>query len=616
MRIILALIASVIISFLITESLVKLRRLVFKGYGVTARGWPLHYSKLGLLALVAGIITLILNPFHNLDSAIGVYLSTILIGSGIGIILHHLLSQNFILSKRFEYQLVKHHETKIERFLEILPGGLTWLALTLPIWLSFFLPFAVAYLIILADIYWLITACRISILVLIGYRRTKAAMQVNWQQRLKADFPDQWAKYYHLIVLPTYNESIEVLRPAFEAVVQSSYDPKKIFLAVGFEARMQEKDPEKIRQNIQVAQGYSPQIGAVFTTIHPFGLPGEIPGPGTNRNWMIDNAVQELRKRGISTDQVIVTTLDADFVIHHQFLAGALHKYLSTPDSIRDQRSFTGVFLYNNNYWQAPTPMRIIASGTAFWQLSEMVGSDKYINFSSLSMNLKSLLQIGGWIPNKINDDSGFFWKAYYHYKGDYKVIPHYLPISADTVLDVTLWKTVQNQYLQLKRWAYGVEHLPFIITQYFKNPEISFWNRTDRLTFILWAYFKWGTLALFITLGGFFIPLVNPSFSQSVVYYNLGTVSSWILTLAYIGSVVTIYVNEKLVPPRPKNWGFITRTWSYIQWAVVPIMLVSMTSIPAIDAQTSLMLGRYLEFRTTNKARPPQSIRTNSGQR
>ena len=78
--------------------------------------------------------------------------------------------------------------------------------------------------------------------------------------------------------------------------------------------------------------------------------------------------------------------------------------------------------MYYNNYWQAPAAMRLIASGTAFWQLAEMVGSDKYINYSSLSMNLQSLLDVGLWIPNKVNDDSGFYWKAYYHFNGDYKV--------------------------------------------------------------------------------------------------------------------------------------------------------------------------------------------------
>ncbi|QQG43718.1 MAG: glycosyltransferase family 2 protein [Candidatus Daviesbacteria bacterium] len=549
----------------------------------------------GLLGIINIFVPLVPSPTNLL-------LSSFLIGAGLGIVAYHLFSESYIVSERLEKQFVLKHETAFERFLEILPGALTWLALTSPIWLSFTLPFAVAYIIVLANVYWLFSALRISILVYIGYHRMEQAKKIDWQKKLLEDFPSEWEKYYHLFLIPTYKESAEILAPTFAAIASSSIPKEKIFLAVGFEER---DDPEKIAETTKyLEEKIAPQIGGVFTTIHPFGLPGEVPGPGTNRNFMVKNVLSELKKRSLDTQDVIATTLDADFIIHPQFLAGMLHKYLSTGLEVRNKRSFTGVFLYNNNYWQAPTPMRVIATGTAFWQLSEMVGSDKYINFASLSMNLKSLVETGLWLPNKVNDDAGFYWKAYYHFNGDYKVIPHFLPISADTVLDVSLFKTFQNQYLQIKRWAYGVEHIPFIFKKFFTNKNINFWDKIDKLTFIVWSYFKWGTLALFITFGGLFIPLINPGYGQSVVSHNLTVVSSWILTAAFVGLFTTIYFNEKVAPPRPTNWSILRRFWSYLQWVLVPIVLVSITSIPAIDAQTSLMFGRYLEFRVTNKER------------
>ena len=428
------------------------------------------------------------------------------------------------------------------------------------------------------------------------YARTQ-----NWLDNLKKDFPTEWEEYYHLVLMPTYKEPLEVLTPAYDAVVNSAYPHKKLILAVGFEER---DSPEKIEAVKKYLQKYEDKVGAILTTIHPFGLPGEVPGQGSNKNWVINKIVPELKKMKIPVEKVFVTTLDADFVVHEQFLAGALHKYLSTPTQIRDKRSYTGAFLYYNNYWQTPTPMRLIATGTAFWQMAEMVGSDKYINYSSLSINLKALLDIGLWIPNKVNDDSGFFWKAYFYFKGDYKVIPHFLPISADAVLDTSLIKTFQNQYLQLKRWAYGVEHMPYIIKEYFKRTDIDFWDKTDKLFFVIWGNLKWGTLALFITFGGILIPYINPTYKASVMSINLPIVSSWILTAAFLGLFVTVFVHEKTVPKRPKNWNFLQRMWSYIQWILIPVVLVTISTIPAIDAQTSLMLGRYLEFRVTNKAR------------
>lgn len=596
MRILVVLVLSLLMSFYLSE---YLRRLWKISFNKTQSLFPFPHSIVGLFFFVVGIFTLFLGQ-NIVGSPNDVLLGTFFIGTGIGIIAHHILAASFIFSEKKEHEFVRQHDTFVERLLEILPGALTWIALTSPIWLSFALPFAVAYLILLADIYWLVSALRISIFIYIGYYKIQWAKKQDWLKLLQNDFPDSWDGYSQLVILPTYKESLEIIQPTFDAIADSTFPAKKIFLGIGFEGW---DNPERVAIIREFLDKNAHRIGGVFTTIHEL-RPGEIKGPGTNRNCIVRNALSEFAKLGIDPSKVFATTLDADFVLHSQFLSGALHKYLSTPKEVRNRRSYTGVFFYNNNYWQAPTPMRVIATGTSFWQISEMTGSDKYIHFASLSINLQTLIDVGMWIPNKVNDDSGFYWQNYYHFNGDYKVIPHFLPISADAVLDVTLFKSFQNQYLQLKRWAYGVEHIPFIFRQYFKKRDMDFWDKTDKLTFIVWSYFKWGTLALFISFAGMFIPLINPAYAQSVVYYNLSVVSSWILTAAFIGLFSTIYFNEKVAPARPKNWSIFKRIWSYIQWALVPIVLVSITTLPAIDAQTSLMFKRYLEFRVTNKAR------------
>lgn len=562
--------------------------------------WEIRYSVIGLVFIIIGFLTGIFGS-SALPGGVNILISFFLIGAGLGIIIHHLLSQRFVFFKDPEREFVLKHETKIERMLEIMPGALTWIALTSPIWLSFTLPYAVAYLILIADIYWLLTALRIGVLILIGYRKMDWAKKQNWLKLLQNDFPDKWDRYYHLILVPTYKEALYILGPTFDSIIKSQYPKNKILLAVGFEER---DDPGKIKETeIYLKKHIVKKIGRVFTTIHPYNLPGEVAGQGSNKNWMIKHVVLELQKKGIKTEDVFVTTLDADFVIHEQFLAGALHKYLSLPKTESDKRTFTGVFLYHNNYWQTPTPMRLMAVGTSFWQLAEMVGSDKYMNYSSMSISLKALLDIGGWIPDKVNDDNGFYWKAYFHFDGDYRVIPHFLPISADAVQDTTLLKTFQNQYLQIKRWAYGVEHIPYIVKQYFTK-EVDFWDSTDRVLFKIWGDLKWGFLAIFVTFGSLLIPIVNPNFKESVLSVNLPIISSWILTAAFLGLFATIYVHEKLVPKRPKNWSIFRNIWSYIQWVLVPIILITISSLPAIDAQTSLMFGKKLEFRVTNKAR------------
>ncbi len=556
-----------------------------------------------IFGLVLVIIGLILLPLSGFLYALNALLGSLLIGIGLGIITHHSLSESYVISEHREREFYSKHAHGFERFLEILPGAMTWIALLSPIWLSFFFPFAVAYLIIVADIYWLFNAVKIAGLMYVGYSRVQWTNKQNWLKKLEEDFPSQWKDYNHLLVVPNYMEGLEVLGPSFDSIANNDFPSNQIFLAVGFEERAKDKDPERIKNIEEYLDKIKKKIN-VFTTIHPFGLPNEVIGPGSNRNWMVKEALKEFKKLGIPEEKIIVTTLDCDFVIPSYFLSGTLHKYLSTPVQKRDVCSYTGLIFFYNNYWQAPAPMRLIASGTSFWQLAEMVGSDKYINYSSTSMNLKSLVDLGLWPAEKVNDDSGFYWRSYYFFDGKYKVIPNYLTISGDAVLDVNLPRTLQNQYLQLKRWAYGVEHIPFIVKNYFKNERIDFWDKTDKLIFVFWSYLKWGTLALFISFGGLLIPLINPTFAESVVAKNLSIVSSWVLTLAFIGLFSTVFVHEKTVPPRPKDWSIIKKIWSYIQWALIPVILVTIATFPAIDAQTSLMLGRYLEYRTTVKAR------------
>ncbi|OGE42578.1 hypothetical protein A3A45_00830 [Candidatus Daviesbacteria bacterium RIFCSPLOWO2_01_FULL_36_8] len=586
MRIILVFFAGFLFFFYSAE----IFRRLFKGF---------RYSLLGILVILTGLFIGIFGKIY-LPQGVNVLTAFFLIGSGLGLTVHHLLSQRFIVFPKLEKEFVLKHETKIERILEILPGLMTWIALTSPIWLSFTLPYAVAYLILIADVYWLLTALRIGVLIIAGYKKMEWAKKQNWSKMLTTDYPNQWGKYYHLILVPTFKESIHVLGPTFDAITNSDYPKDKILIAVGFEER---DDAEKIKETENYLKKIEKKIAGVFTTNHPYNLPGEVAGQGSNKNWMIKHLIPELQKRGIKIEDCFVTTLDADFVIHPQFLSGALHKYLSLPEKERDKRTFTGVFLYHNNYWQTPTPMRLMAAGTSFWQLAEMVGSDKYMNYSSMSVSLKALMDIGGWIPDKVNDDNGFYWKAYFHFNGDYKVIPHFLPISGDAVQDTTLLKTFQNQYLQIKRWAYGVEHIPFVIKQYFTK-DMDFWDKTDKVLFKIWGDLKWGFLAIFVTFGSLLIPIINPNFRESVISINLPIVSSWILTAAFFGLFATIYVHEKTAPKRPEGWSFFKKVWSYIQWLLVPIILITISSLPAIDAQTSLMFGKKLEFRVTNKAR------------
>jgi cellulose synthase/poly-beta-1,6-N-acetylglucosamine synthase-like glycosyltransferase len=561
-----------------------------------------NYAILGFAFLAAGLLLSVFLPPSD-TNMFQFLLPVAFYGSGAGIVVHHVLYRGFLVSQERELSVAHRYHRQINRGLEILPGFLTYLVLVSPILLALSLPTVLVWLVIAANVYWFFKAMRIALFVIVGYRKLRQAEKINWRKKLESEYPEDLERIYHVFAIPTYKESLDVLEPNIKAIVDSSYPKDKLFIALGLEEKDREIGPKNAEYLIQK---YGDKIGGFFISTNRL-KEGELQGPATNRNTALRNAKIELDKKGIELKDVLVTTLDADFVVHPEFIAGATYAYLSQPVYERDKRSFTGAFLYNNNYWTTAAPMRVIAISTAFWQLSEMAYSDKYINFASLTMSFKSLWELGLWMPDKVNDDSGFYWKAYYHFNGDYKVIPHFLPISADAVQDVSLTKTLQNQYLQFRRWAYGVEHIPFIVKSYFRSPETPFLDKTGKLIFVLWSYGSWATLALIVTFGGMIIPIFNPEFDKTTAAQNLPKISSYILTLAFLSLFLTVYMHEKIIPPRPKGWKWYQKVFAFAQWLLVPFMILTYGTIPALDAQTRLMLGKYMHFRVTNKARTPQ---------
>jgi hypothetical protein len=196
------------------------------------------------------------------------------------------------------------------------------------------------------------------------------------------------------------------------------------------------------------------------------------------------------------------------------------------------------------------------------------------------------------------------YWQCYLHYEGDYEVMPLFLPVSLDTCMDDTLWKTLKNQYNQKKRWAYNVEYYPHLIPKLLTS-KAPFWDRMYKMYQYVEGDFNWAAASVLISLLGW-LPLLigGKEFTESVVAFNLPYMTRLLMTTATLFLIFSVYVNLVLLPPRPKKYGPMRSIMMYLQWFLVPIVSVVFGSIPAIESQTRLMFGRYLEFWVTPKTR------------
>jgi hypothetical protein len=91
---------------------------------------------------------------------------------------------------------------------------------------------------------------------------------------------------------------------------------------------------------------------------------------------------------------------------------------------------------------------------------------------------------------------------------------------------------------------------------------------------------------------------------SGSVLALNAPFVFAWLMRLAMVGILASALVNASLLPPAPGKYRILKILMVIGQWILLPITLIVFGSLPAIDAQTRLMLGKYLGFWSTEKVR------------
>ena len=95
----------------------------------------------------------------------------------------------------------------------------------------------------------------------------------------------------------------------------------------------------------------------------------------------------------------------------------------------------------------------------------------------------------------------------------------------------------------------------------------------------------------------------LNQTFASGTFGQQLPVYVGWLLTGAMGALIVLIFIEDQLAPKRPAEWGIPMQIISRLQWFCLPVVGIIFTNLPALDAQTRLLTGRYLEYRVTEKA-------------
>jgi hypothetical protein len=193
-------------------------------------------------------------------------------------------------------------------------------------------------------------------------------------------------------------------------------------------------------------------------------------------------------------------------------------------------------------------------------------------------------------------EDGHQYWRTFFRFDGKHDVFPLFTPIYQDAVLAGSLKKTVREQFLQLRRWAYGASDVAYVVhTGFFKRNSISKVDLFLKLLRLLESHVSWASTAPILLVGALIPVYVSPVADESILISQLPLISSRIQTVALVGIVATMFLSIKLLPPRPERYG----KWRYIpmalQWALMPLTSVLFASTAALFAQTQLICAKYL---------------------
>ncbi len=499
-------------------------------------------------------------------------------------------------------------ERMLYRSLEMLPGSLAWGTLFLVAFLSWRRPVWISVFIIFFALYWLFRSIYLSFHLRAGYQKMREHEKTDWLGKLnelgirnKKLGIKNWEEIYHLVILPMYKEPLEVIRESFLALLRTDYPKDKIIVALGQEEAAG-KSAETVAKEIE--KEFAANFFKLLIANHPANLAGEIAGHGSNESWAAKKAKEQIiDPLKIPYQNIIVSSFDADTQAFPKYFSCLTWHYLTQAKPTKS--SYQPIPLYINNIWQAPLFSQIFAFSATFWHTMNQERPDKLITFSSHSISFQALVEVGFKQTNVISDDSRIFWQCFFKYDGDYRVLPLYYPLSMDANVSKNIFSTAVNIYRQQKRWAYGAGEIPYFLFHFLRNKKIPTSKKLSLGFEVIDGHFSWAVAPLLIFLLGW-LPLFlgGGEFSQTLLSYNLPKTTSFILTFSMLGLVFSVYFGFLLLPPRPESYGKWRYLFFALGWLLIPVLMIFFSSIPALEAQTRWLLGKYAGFWPTEKAR------------
>ncbi len=246
--------------------------------------------------------------------------------------------------------------------------------------------------------------------------RNSLILFMNRSRNFTEDYDDKQTPIRHIVAISCYKEPVELIAKSIQTLADQT-QVHRITMVISSEQRTPDK--EKKCQFLQ-AQFQNCGFERIIFTIHPLGLPNEIPGKCSNANYGLRMAVREMGIVDDETDNILVTTCDADSKFPPQYIAALTSKYL------KENRPALSTIYQSPLFYN--------------WKL------DSLSFVTRVTGLLRSFLMLGALIPFNINTMSIFSFSLSLAKKGNY-IHPSY---QMDDIICLIRWMGVTQQRLRI----------------------------------------------------------------------------------------------------------------------------------------------------------------------
>lgn len=445
-------------------------------------------------------------------------------------------------------------------------------------------------------VYMMIRLVLLTVFYLYGLVQFRAAEE---RASAAAGPAAQHQAVHHVVVLPNFDEPPEILSRTLQAltVQQGARDHMTVVLG------MEEREPGARDKAEALVAEHRGAFHSLMATYHPSALPGEIPGKGTNQTWAVRCARRELVDRlGIAPDQIVVTIADCDSIIHPLYFAELTRQFGS--DLRRHSLVWQPPILFENDIWRAHALIRLVTFYT------NVAATGDYTNpwepkfpYSTYSMSLKLLEEVGYWDPTVVTEDVNIFMRSFFKKAGRAFVQRVYLPVRGNPTHGANLRHALGILFAQKVRHGRGGAEIGYLLQKWNSSPGTPFVPKLWRLLKLLHDHLLISTAGIIVTLGIGVSIALDQSAAITFPPAGGGTLAILALNLLGGGALVTIWLAERLRLSRGRtDWRPRILLGEFVPWLLFPVLFFALLSLPILQAQTTMLLGKPSYFNRTPK--------------